>query len=418
MRFSRRGLLTSGLAAALAPQLARAGPSSLERRFIFVLARGGWDTSMAFVSHDHVTGGDPPSDVTEASFGDLVFMDAESRPSVRAFFERYGDRTCLVNGVEVRSVAHLRCRQLVLTGSSGAGDDWPTQLAAFADTRYMLPNLVLSGPSYALEHVSRVARVGASNQLAELVDGSALTATASMPVASDAEDLVDAFVRERAARFEEAARGTSEARFGQLYEAAMADVQQIKLGDIPNFEAKDNGCARDLGHDLGLAMDAMEADLCRCVMLQHEGVCGNSWDSHDNNDGQQSGHFEDLFALLITAMEDLDGRTASDGTPLRDLVTFVVYSEMGRHPTINIQNGRDHWTYTSALLIGAGIDGGRSIGGIDEYAIGEPVDLATGEISDAGTSLLPEHLGSTLFTLGGLDGEALTGVSPLSAVLA
>ena len=41
-----------------------------------------------------------------------------------AFFEQYGDRTAVVNGMEVRSVTHERCRELVFTGyGDGATDD-------------------------------------------------------------------------------------------------------------------------------------------------------------------------------------------------------------------------------------------------------------------------------------------------------
>ena len=418
MRLTRRAVLGSGLAAAFAPGLVRAGGKDLEHRFVFVLARGGWDTSMVFVSHDHVDGADPAQDATSAAVGDLPFVDAENRPAVRSFFETYGDRVCLVHGLEVRSVAHLRCRQLVLSGSSGASDDWPTLLGALAGHDYMLPNLVLSGPSYAIEHVSRVARVGSANQLAELVDGTALSAAGHLPVHADAEALVDAFVQERAAAFAGAARGTGEARFGELYERAMGDVQLIKTGDIPSFQMVDSGCARDVVTDLGLALDAIERDLARCVMLEYDGVCGASWDTHENNENQQAGNYQELFSYLAQGLEDLDGRTASDGRPLAELVTFVVYSEMGRHPVFNDVMGRDHWTFTSCMLVGGGVAGGRSIGGIDESAGGLAVDLESGETTSSGTQLLPDHLGSTLLTLGGLDGEELTGAKPLLAALA
>ena len=58
---------------------------------------------------------------------------------------------------------------------------------------------------------------------------------------------------------------------------------------------------------------------------------------------------------------------------------------MGRHPQINASQGRDHWTYTSALLIGSGIHGGLVIGAMDENFLGLPVDLSTGELTEPGT---------------------------------
>ncbi len=417
MAWTRRGVLASGLAASLWPRTLRSAQADPEHRFVFLLARGGWDTSMVFASHDHCPDAELPGDGTQAALGDLSFVDSANRPSVRSFFETWGDRTCIVNGLEVRSVAHLRCRQLVLSGTAGASDDWPTLIAAHASRDYVLPNLVISGPSYALEYVSEVARVGGADQLAELVDGRALSSSGGVPLGGSVEERVDAWVKARASSFADAAQGGQEARFGELYASAMADMERIKGGDIPSFEMAWNGCGRDLGVDLSMAFDGLERDLCRCVMLEYRGVCGFTWDSHDNNEGQQNGHYEELFATLGQALEELEDRVASDGSPLADHVTFVVFSEMGRHPQYNAQNGRDHWTWTSAMLIGAGVAGGRTIGAVSESCTGEPVDLDEGVISDAGTSLLPEHLGSTLCHLAGLDGEAIIGVPPLLAAL-
>jgi uncharacterized protein (DUF1501 family) len=188
-------------------------------------------------------------------------------------------------------------------------------------------------------------------------------------------------------------------------------------GPSGRFEMVWNGCGRDLLVDMLTGFEALERDLARCVMLEYTGVCGQTWDSHDSNDDQQNAHFEDLFTTLASAIEDLDTRTASDGSPLAEHVTFVVISEMGRHPQYNSQNGRDHWTYTSAMLIGAGVQGGRTIGSVDDLCAGEPVGLDDGEVNAAGVALLPEHLGATIYALAGLDPEELAGVPPLSAAL-
>ena len=416
MSWSRRGLLAAGLGSALVPRLARSASAGIEHRFVFLLCRGGWDTSLVFASHAHASTAESADDGEPAALGDLRFVDGSQRPSVRAFFEDHGDRTCIVNGIEVRSIAHLRCRQLVLTGSSAAADDWPTTIAARSEQHYLLPHVVISGPSFARDHVSAVARVGGANQLAELVDGTALSSAGHAPPSREAEDLIDAWVRERASAYAAAAPAGGPDRFGALYEAALDDLVRIKSGSIPDFEMVWSGCGRDLLTDLRTGFDALEQDLARCVTHEFTGVCGQTWDSHDANDAQQSNHYEALFATLSAALDDLDGRTASDGSALADHVTLVVFSEMGRHPRYNAQLGRDHWTWTSAMPVGAGVQGGRTIGAVDDDCQGVAIDLSDG--GSGGTTLLPEHLGSTLFTLAGLDGQELTGVPPLSAVLA
>jgi len=66
----------------------------------------------------------------------------------------------------------------------------------------------------------------------------------------------------------------------------------------------------------------------------------------------------------------------------------MVLSEMGRTPKLNVMNGKDHWPYTSMMLVGAGINGGQLWGKTDSSFIGQPVDPITGELSSTGSRLL------------------------------
>ena len=112
---------------------------------------------------------------------------------------------------------------------------------------------------------------------------------------------------------------------------------------------------------------------------------------------------EKLHGFLTQIMEQLEASSNIHGAPLIDDVVVVVISEMGRSPVFNTYGGRDHWTFTSALLMGAGVRGNQSIGGLDSKAIGRPIALETGEMTDSGVMLLPQHLGATLLALGDVD---------------
>ena len=127
-----------------------------------------------------------------------------------------------------------------------------------------------------------------------------------------------------------------------------------------------------------------------------------------------------LFGYLSQLMADLEGRTSFSGGRLIDEVTVVVVSEMGRHPQVNNTGGKDHWTYTSAMLLGAGIRGGQVIVRMNADFQGERIDLETGEVSESGTGMLPSHLGATLLTMADIDpAEVLTdGAEPIMALLA
>ena len=52
------------------------------------------------------------------------------------------------------------------------------------------------------------------------------------------------------------------------------------------------------------------------------------------------------------------------------------------------------------MLMGSGIRGGQVIGSTDDYGVGQPIDLASGGVSDQGEYLDAKHLGSTLLDLG------------------
>ena len=84
-----------------------------------------------------------------------------------------------------------------------------------------------------------------------------------------------------------------------------------------------------------------------------------------------------------------------------------------------MSGGKEHWTFTSAMLLGAGVAGGQSLGGYSEYFIGEPIDLASGAIADGGVALGPQHLGATLCQLGGMDpAEQVPDGDPITAAIA
>ena len=88
------------------------------------------------------------------------------------------------------------------------------------------------------------------------------------------------------------------------------------------------------------------------------------WDTHQNNFPMLRNtllpNFDQTYSAFI---EDLDARGLLDET------LVVTMGEMGRTPKINVNGGRDHWTYCySVLLAGGGIRGGTIHGASDEQA--------------------------------------------------
>ncbi|MES2642920.1 MAG: DUF1501 domain-containing protein [Myxococcota bacterium] len=404
MSVSRRDfnrLALAGLAglAAAGSGVAVAAPSPDERKFLFVYARGGWDYSYVFAPLFDNPYCDMDPTATTAEEGGLPFVDSEGRPSVRTFMERYGNRTLFVNGYEIASVTHPRCAQILLTGKAGAiRDDFPSILAASSPVNLLMPYAVLSGPAYT---ASSVVRVGSDQQLPTLLNGSILQrgqTRFSLP-STESDALVDAFVQERAAAYASTAGRGRTQRYAQSHDHVLGQIQDVYgLGDpAALFDSTVPGTTQ-----LTTAVKLLTLGLSRCVMLQDDGMYDMSWDTHAVN-SDQNHHFELLFQKLLDIVAALDGATSIAGNRLSDEVVVVVLSEMGRDPRLNNSSGKHHWTWTSAMLLGPGITGGRAIGGFDEFVTGEKVDHDSGELSSTGTTLSASDLGATLLMLGGVD---------------
>lgn len=389
---------------------------SAEHRFLFVHCTGGWDQFIVFTPRfdaGTVIRTEQESQAVASEVQGLPFVDHPYRPGVRSFLEDYGDQTAFLHGMEVRSVAHDVCLRLLLTGTTRPGSaDWGSRLSAGSQTT--APMLVLSGPSYAGPHGASVLRLGADGQLVALVDGSwQSSAQPSTSLPSEAvQALEDRFALERSQAFLAAA-----AQQGQSAAYAQgAHLSQGRISELNALSGLASSASRSLSETVEQVLDLFAQDQAMCAAVEYLGTGDLTFDSHAGND-IQSVHFNSLFTELAAICQALETRTDSSGSPLMERTTVVVFSEMGRHPKMNTREGREHWTYTPAMLIGAGVAGGRSVGGYDAAMQGENIDLESGEVTQSGASLDPRHLGATLMAIAGQDPEQ-AGVPPVSALLA
>ena len=415
MPLSRRALLASAPGALLLPQIGRASGGA--RRFLFVFAEGGWDQTFLFAPLFGEPLIDMEADAEPAMALDIPYVASPGRPKVSAFLERYGDRTCFLNGFEARSVAHDVCLRLVLTGPSlPAADDWPSTIGALTGAELLLPVVHLSGPGYTHAHGSAVVRVGAAGQLPELISGEALMRS-SRPVALpplELEALEDALLT---SRIERAAARAGAGRAQVMAGRALDAVDRMALLQAASDEI-DLGSARNLRDGMALLVDAFAADLARCGVVRHRGWQNLGWDSHADI-AVQGRSFEELFEAVHATMDRLSATPGVEAPTLADETTIVLMSEMGRYPQLNARGGKEHWTFTSCALIGAGVAGGRAIGGYDAACAGQKVDLGSGDVTDHGVSLTPNHIGATLLALAGVDpAEVLPDAEPVHAALA
>lgn len=418
---SRRGLLRTGLAAGLAsvaPRPARAASiSPADRKFVFVFACGGWDPTRVLADgFDHGIV-DMEASSQRASAGDLTFVDNPNRPSVTTFFQRYGARTALVQGLLVPSIAHEACFVLSFTGGpSDMGTDWPSILGAAAMNRYIAPTLVLGGPTFPGINLPAVVQTGSAGQLSDLMNGAYQDWGPNLgaPLSSSARTQVDAWVKARGVLLGAGASSAAVQRMAESFVIASEQGEGLRArsGDL-TF-----GSINNLDDAFTIATNALSTGISRAVSVCSPVNGERQWDSHVVNDDLQDHLWEDLYYGLLTLFSQLESLPGESTELLIDETTVVVFSEMGRTPWLNTQSGKDHWPYTSAMLVGSGIRGGVTIGGYDEGWYGRPVDFETGELSDTGETVNCTALGATLLALGDVDPAEYTGsTGPITALM-
>lgn len=354
---------------------------SAKKRLLVIFNKGGWDPTFVFDPHFSSSTVDSPTDATLAELGGITFADTNQRPSVRAFFNQYASQACVVNGIAVGSISHPKCEQLFLTGSRALdAPDFLAMVASKSSESQPLPYIVLSGPRIPGRYGELMSPID------ELFGG---ILKKQYPSSASSLDIKEDLVRDYL-------MGVSQGRtdsFGQDFRASLIRRQNLEAYSHL-FEISENPSFLE---SFEVASNALANELSQCAMIQLEPPDLIRWDSHSQNAYNQNVAYENLFLSLSSVMSTLEAQTDIDGIPLIETTTVAVVSEMGRTPLENGAGGKDHWPYTSALFLGAGIRGGQVVGLTDDSLMNLPVDLQTGMSSASGTMLtVPNLLGGLL----------------------
>lgn len=158
-----------------------------------------------------------------------------------------------------------------------------------------------------------------------------------------------------------------------------------------------------LSQQADIALASFKAGVCVSANLSI-----GQFDSHANNDADQMRLIPEFLAgirYLVRRAEDLR---------IRDKLVVIVQSEMGRTPTYNTGNGKDHWSIGSIMFLGRGIRGNRVLGATDERQFHVPINprsLATDRPN--GIRVRPEHLHTALREFAGIADHAFSRRFPL-----
>ena len=379
---SALGAITGASALGLRGKSAHAAGAGANH-FVLVFAGGGWDPTYVF---------DPKPDspyvdmgVGELSaFGDGNLWLDPGRPAVTEYFERFGDITSVVNGINVPSVAHESCRVRLLTGSRDrTRPDLGVMIGHSLGSDRPMPCLDIGGNAYAGYFGADLGYVGASSQIASLIIEERAYKPPDRPswarhfMTPDQRASVRDFVEARAER--ELARRANAGVNARRYDSFMLGLERgHQLHDFPDFFA-DMPSGKDFASQSQIAVAALRAGVSRTVNLTTEG----GFDTHQNN-FEQAELYESTFAGLNALMDLLAVTPSPEGGMLIEDTVVMLMSEMGRTPMLNDQQGKDHWPFTSCLVAGCGVRGNHISGATTETLIGAEVDYASGEVAASG----------------------------------
>jgi len=195
-------------------------------------------------------------------------------------------------------------------------------------------------------------------------------------------------------RLPRAERGENMLYAAQVSSKALQRVTQYIPKTIPRER---------LSQQAEIALASFKAGVCVSANLDI-----GQFDSHANNDRDQMKLIPEFLAGIAYLV-----RRAGE-LKIRDQLVVVVQSEMGRTPSYNAGNGKDHWSIGSALFFGRGIKGNRVIGGTDEKQFAVPLDPQTLKpATDKGIRVRPEHIHELLRELAGIADHPLSKKFPL-----
>src|SRR5882757_1928322 len=141
-----------------------------------------------------------------------------------------------------------------------------------------------------------------------------------------------------------------------------------------------------LSQQADIALASFKAGVCVSANLTI-----SQFDSHANNDADQMRLIPEFLAGIRYTLR------RAEELKIRDRLVIIVQSEMGRTPTYNTGNGKDHWSIGSIMFLGRGIKGNRVIGATDEKQFHVPLDPQTLACDPhQGIRVRPEHIHAAL----------------------
>jgi uncharacterized protein (DUF1501 family) len=390
----------------------RAAPASAEPPpydgpyYIVFNAFGGWDTTylMDPKGVDGINRLFQQGDILTQGQHKFAPTDKHKQGGMsnETFFEKYGQELLVVNGLDYSLNNHDSGARYVATGKleSLVYPTFAALVAACKGLQYPLGFLTFGNYSVTGNLVP-MAKVPYLQSLGLLSSADSVNyESAATYHEKEVLDRIERALRDQAeARAAQPRLPRTERSQSMLYAAQLSSKMLARV--TPYFPKTPS--TSPLGRQIDVALAAFKAGLCVSANLDI-----STFDSHRNNDADQMR----LIPELLAGIDEVARR--AEELKIRDQLVIVVQSEMGRTPTYNENNGKDHWSIGSIMFLGRGIKGNRVVGASDEKQFAVPIDPQTLATDPAkGIKLRPEHIHLALRKLAGIEEHAFSKQVPL-----
>jgi len=160
------------------------------------------------------------------------------------------------------------------------------------------------------------------------------------------------------------------------------------------------------------AIELFAAGASQCVTVGFGGP--RAFDTPQDHFARQSALFESLFGDLNSILEYAFTREVASN------MILIVTSELGRAPKVDATGRKGPWSYTSMLLWGTGVAGGKVVDASDATLRGLPINPIFGERSgdSSDVTLEPANVFAAIYLKNNVPMRLIVpNKKPLSAIL-
>jgi hypothetical protein len=404
------GLAGLGLALPYRPSAARAADKKDEPYggpyYVVFNASGGWDTTYLM----------DPKGVNGINRlykeGEILTKGAHKYAPIKKhaqggmcnedFFTEFGEELLAINGLDYSVNNHSPGARYMATGKldSLAYPTFAALVAACQGPDCPLAFLTFGNYS-ATGNLVAMSRVSYIQSLRKIANADAVDGNERSPYHDQfALDRIEEALRDEhksnaaQPQLPRAERGENMLYAAQVNSKALQRVTQYIPAAVPKER---------LSQQAEIALASFKAGVCVSANLNI-----GQFDSHANNDPDQMKLIPEFLAGIAYLV-----RRAGE-LKIREQLVIIVQSEMGRTPSYNQGNGKDHWSIGSAMFLGRGIKGNRVIGATDEKQFAVALAPRTLKLDkEKGIKVRPEHIHESLRELAGIADHPLSKKFPL-----